>query len=41
MKERAAAKYLPDVVMFHEPFSGSVHWSTGQSMTQDNCKDLL
>ena len=41
MKERAAAKNLPNVVMFYEPFLCSVHWSTGQSMTQDNCKYLL
>ena len=33
MKERAAAEYLLNFVMFHEPFLCSVHWSTGQSMT--------
>ena len=31
MKERAAAaENLPNVVMFHEPFLCSVHWSKGQ-----------
>ena len=33
MKERAAAEHLLNVVMFHEPFLSSVHWSKGQSMT--------
>ena len=33
MKERAAAEHLLNVVMFHEPFLCSVHWSKGQRMT--------
>ena len=33
MKERAAAEHLLNVVMFHEPFLSSVHWSKRQSMT--------
>ena len=33
MKEKDAAEYLLNVVMFHEPFLYSVHWRAGQSMT--------
>ena len=33
MKERAAAEHILDIVMFHEPFLCSAHWSKGQSMT--------
>ena len=33
MKDRVAAEYLPNMVMFHELFLCYVHWSTGQSMT--------
>ena len=33
MKERAAAEHLLNVLMFHESFLCSVHWSKGQSMT--------
>ena len=33
MKEKGAAEYLLNVLMFHEPFLYSVHWRTGQSMT--------
>ena len=33
MKERAAAEHLLNVLMFHEPFLCSVHWSKGQIMT--------
>ena len=32
IKERAAAEYLLNIVMFNEPFLCSVHWSTGLSM---------
>ena len=33
MKERIAAQYLLDIVMFHEPFLCCMHWSAGQKMT--------
>ena len=33
MKERTAAEHLLNVVIFHEPFLCSVHWSKGQSIT--------
>ena len=33
MKEKTAAQYLLDTVMFHEPFLCSMHWVAGQKMT--------
>ena len=33
MKERTAAEHILDIVMFHQPFLCSAHWSKGQSMT--------
>ena len=33
MKEKAAPEHLLNVVMLHEPFLCSAHWSKGQSMT--------
>ena len=33
LRDRAAVEHILNVVMFHEPFLCSVHWSEGQSMT--------
>ena len=33
MKKRADAEYFLNVLMFHETFLYSVHWSTGKSTT--------